>query len=301
VGLDQVVGVLDADTRAELTVLLAELRDGLGGKAGPLAADLRAVRRTLGSGGRLAAALAKRRVLVAALVDDSSRVLNAVGARDRELAQAVAGGATVSRVTASRDADLSAAVAQLPATLHSLERGLRGFTALAPPLSTALARLQPLARSLPGAARSLRRTLPAANTLLADVSSLARSGAAPAHDAAAVARELGPVASGLLAPLRSASTTVDAIDEHKDGIGLLGQRFSGVFSTNDAEGPILRGLGSFEAFNPADFGFSSNAGGATLARAKLGVVEALTATCLHTNALACVVRYLVPGLPEAVR
>jgi phospholipid/cholesterol/gamma-HCH transport system substrate-binding protein len=300
VGIDQVVGVLDADTRAQLTVLLAELHTGLSGRSGALAADLRELEHAVSSGGHLTATLARRRVVLTRLVRNAARVLQTVGVRNRELADAVAGGSKILRVTARRDAALATSVADLPATLAELRRGLRGFTALAPPLRTALARLRPLARSLPAAARSLRRTLPAADTLVADVSALARDGSAPARAAAGVARQLRPVSAGLLAPLRSADTTVAAIDKNKDGIGLLGERFSGIFSTNDAIGPVLRGLGSFEPFDPADFGFGG-ATGTRLTRVKLGVVEALTATCLHSDPLACLLRYLIPGLPGAVR
>ena len=300
VGIDQVVGVLDADTRAQLTVLLAELRAGLDGRSGALAGDLRELDRTLGSAGTLTATLARRRALLTRLVGDASRVLQTVGQRNRELADAVAGGAAVLRVSAHRDAALSSSVAALPDTLAQLDRGLRGFTALAPPLRTALARLRPLARGLPSAAASLQRTLPAANTLLADVSALARDGAAPAHAAAGVTRRLRPVATGLQAPLRSAEETITAIDKNKNGIGLLGERFSGIFSINDGESTVLRGLGSFEALDPADFGFPG-ATGARLARVQLDVVRALTATCLANAPLACLVRYLIPGLPGAVR
>jgi hypothetical protein len=90
------------------------------------------------------------------------------------------------------------------------------------------------------------------------------------------------------------------VDRDRSGIGELGDNFSGVFSTNDANGPILRGLGFFERFNPADFGFPANARGAQLARARTESVLALMRVCLHINPVACLVRYLIPGLPGAV-
>ncbi|MCW3013572.1 MAG: hypothetical protein JWO02_664, partial [Solirubrobacterales bacterium] len=113
-------------------------------------------------------------------------------------------------------------------------------------------------------------------------------------------RRLGPTAEQLKTPVAQLQPIVKAIDDRKDGIGLLGERFSGVLSTNDANGAILRGLGFFEAFNPANFG-AAGATGARLARVKTDVVRALVATCRQDNPVACLVRYLVPGLPGAVR
>ena len=71
-----------------------------------------------------------------------------------------------------------------------------------------------------------------------------------------------------------------------------------MLSTNDANGPILRGLGTFEPFNPADFGFSSSSSRATAAAQ---AAKALSLSCLHGELVACLVRYLVPGLPGSVR
>jgi hypothetical protein len=101
-------------------------------------------------------------------------------------------------------------------------------------------------------------------------------------------------------PVARAKPIVDAVNERKEGVGLLGERFSGVLSTNDANGPILRGLGTFEPFNPADVGFPG-ATGAQRAALAAKAVTALTNECLTDNQLACLVRYLVPGLPGAVR
>ena len=106
-------------------------------------------------------------------------------------------------------------------------------------------------------------------------------------------------------PKRSASPSpgcspiVAAIDKNKDGIGLLGERFSGVFSTNDANGIILRGLGFFEKLNPANLG-APGASGAELRSLQRKSVRALLKAC-KDNALACLARYLIPGLPGAVR
>jgi hypothetical protein len=108
-----------------------------------------------------------------------------------------------------------------------------------------------------------------------------------------VARELTPA-------LQRVEPIVSAINDRRQGIGQLGERFSGVLSTDDTNGPVLRGLGSFESFNPADFGYPG-ASGAKQTALETQATQALTLTCLHGNPVACLVRYLVPGLPGSVR
>jgi hypothetical protein len=111
---------------------------------------------------------------------------------------------------------------------------------------------------------------------------------------------LEPTATALTSAISRVEPIVAAVNDRRQGIKQLGERFSGVLSTNDANGPILRGLGSFEPFNPADFGFAS-AGAAARAGAADRAARALTLTCLHGQLVACLVRYLVPGLPGSVR
>jgi hypothetical protein len=125
---------------------------------------------------------------------------------------------------------------------------------------------------------------------------LATKGNSPLKDVAGSLRQLGPAATGLRSPAQKLFPSLQAIDRNKNGIGEVGDRFSGVFSTNDSNGPILRGLGFFEPINPADLGFSSG----DQQTAKADAAKALTQACLGSNALACLVRYLVPGLPGTV-
>jgi len=115
-----------------------------------------------------------------------------------------------------------------------------------------------------------------------------------------VFKPLAGTARALTPAIADVAPIVDAVNTDRSGIGVLGARFSGVLSTNDANGPILRGLGTFEAFNPADFGVPNATPAQTVALAAQAV-HALTLTCLDGGLVACLVRYLVPGLPGAVR
>jgi hypothetical protein len=158
----------------------------------------------------------------------------------------------------------------------------------------------PAAGELPGALAAVRRTAPAARSLLADLDTLAKDGARPARQLGLTLRRLGPTVRSIRAPVRRLEPIVAAIDEHRDGVGALGERFSGVLSTADANGTILRGLGFIEPIDPANFGLPG-ARGAQLVKLRSEVARALTYTCTTENAIACLLRYLVPGLPGAVR
>jgi hypothetical protein len=112
-------------------------------------------------------------------------------------------------------------------------------------------------------------------------------------------RQLGPSTEALREPVAGLHPILADIDKNKEGIGLLGERFSGVFSTNDANGVILRGLGFFEKPDPANLG-APGASGAELRSLQRKSVRALLKAC-KDNAIACLARYLIPGLPGAAR
>src|SRR5207253_1369952 len=145
VGLDELVSVLDADTRAQAQVVLGQLAVGLRGRSGALR--------------------------------------DAVLRLDRALDPA-------RQVT------------------HALPAPLDGARAAAPDFTRA--------------ARALR--------------TLGGRGARPLRDARRSATALGPTARTLAPALHDGRTILAAVDRRRDGIGLLGERFSGVLSTNDANG-----------------------------------------------------------------
>lgn len=301
VGLDRVVGVLDADTRAQVQVLLGELSRGLAGRTGRLGASLQELARLTQPATGVAASLADRRVLLSRLVRDLDAMLGEVGRHDGDLARVVDAGRRTLDVTAARDRELAGTVRELPATLASLGSAFTAVDALAPSLDPALVRLRPFARRLPAALAALRAFTPTGLGLTRDLTTLATRGGRPARDLRGALETLGPAARSLHEPVAQLLPTLRAIDKNKTGIGQLGDNFSGVFSTNDANGPILRGLGFFEPFDPRNFGFPGGTSGRGLELAKRDAATALTRVCLRVNPVACLVRYLVPGLPGALK
>jgi phospholipid/cholesterol/gamma-HCH transport system substrate-binding protein len=300
VGTDRVVSLLDADTRAQLQVLLPQLAKGLDGRASDLRADLDELGRVVDSSRLVAGALAERRHELVRFVDSLDTVVSRLAERRSQLGDAVDAAQETLAVSAGRDGELDRVMAELPPTLDQVNGALDAVNALSRPLVPALEQLRPVAERLPGALDATRDLLPHASQLVDDLDDLSARGAAPVSHLRSLLEDLGPTSDAIKGSVSDLDPIVAAVDKNKDGIGLLGDRFSGVFSTNDANGPILRGLGFFEPFNPEDLGFSSGASGAELQRAKLDSVAALTKVCLKENPVACLVRYLVPGLPGFV-
>jgi hypothetical protein len=133
-----------------------------------------------------------------------------------------------------------------------------------------------------------------------DLGLLNRRGRRPLRRLGELLSELGPASRALGAPVRKLTPVAKALGRHRQGPGDLGANWSGVFSTNDGNGPVLRGLGFWEPVNPANLGVPTATASqrATLDRE---VVRALESLCLQESDLACLARYLVPGLPGSVR
>ena len=297
--LDRVISTLDADARAQLQILLGELAVGLRDRGTPLRAALAELAPALDSTGRVAAALSDRRRLLARLVGQLDRVFATLGDRRGALEDVLVAGRQTLETTGRRDRELADMTNALPGTLQAVGSALDEVRRLAAPLEPALEDLRPAARRLPAALRDVREIVPTARGLLDDLAPVVQEGRRPIRDLRAALSALGPASRELRGPVQDLLPVLRAVDENRDGISLLGERFSGVFSTNDVNGPILRGLGFFEEFNPANFGFPGAQDGQRRALAGKAV-RALLKAC-KTNAAACLARYLVPGLPGAAR
>ena len=298
--LDRLTAIMDADTRAQVAILLDQLAVGIGGRGGELRAAVAQLAAVVNPARQVTAALARRRILLSSLVGSLARLSQVAESHDQQLATSLAAGADTLSVTSRREGALAQGISSLPGTLTTLDDALNRVRSLADPLAPALSRLDASAVALPGALSALRGAVPTVDGLLGAASALVRDGSGGAQAAAAVFKPLAGTARALTPAIADVAPIVDAVNTDRSGIGVLGARFSGVLSTNDANGPILRGLGTFEAFNPADFGVPNATPAQTVALAAQAV-HALTLTCLDGGLVACLVRYLVPGLPGAVR
>jgi virulence factor Mce-like protein len=298
--LDQVISVLDADTRAQLSIMVDQLARGIGSHGGQLAAAVEQLRTLLDPATQIASALARRRQLLAELVTSLARIGASTEQHDLQIAQALRSGAVTLSVAARGQSSIAASVVALPATLQAVDSALRLTSSLATPLVPTLSGLRPTAAALPRALTSLRSAVPGASALLSAAEAFTRKGGPGLRAAAATMAKLGTTATALTPAIADFEPIVSAVNARRNGIAQLGERFSGVLSTDDANGPVLRGLGTFEPFNPADFGYPS-ATPAQTAKLAAQAAQALTLTCRQGQLVACLVRYLVPGLPGSVR
>src|SRR5829696_1345912 len=153
---DQVVRTLDTDTRAQLAVLLGELRLGTEETTTPLRRALVELGRASEPAAGVADALADRRNLLSRLVSELDQVYTSLGWRRDALTAAVQAGGRTLAVTGRRDAELATALRRLPSTLRALDGALAEVEVLASPLEPALVRLRPAARALRPALVALR-------------------------------------------------------------------------------------------------------------------------------------------------
>lgn len=299
VQLDRVLETLDSDSRAHLQILLRQLRIGLRDRETPLREALGRLDDAVSSSSQVADALADRRRLLAALVTELDTVFTTLGKRGESLRQVITAGRETLQTTAARDAEIATSMRELPRTLDGMGDALADVRSLAQPLLPALEDLRPAAKELPATLRSLRDFVPSGQGLVDDLGRLVSDGREPMAGLRGALKELGPSSEALREPVAGLHPILAEIDKNKDGIGLLGERFSGVFSTNDANGVILRGLGFFEKPDPANLG-APGASGAELRSLQRKSVRALLKAC-KDNAVACLARYLIPGLPGAAR
>lgn len=297
VGTDRVLSVLDADTRAQAQILLAELGRALEGRGGEIAADLAKLGDVVSSSTAVAEALAERRKLLTRFVDELDVIFTRLAERRGQLGGAIDAGRELLATTAARAEELGDALDSLPTALANTRGALDSLERLAGPLEPALAELRPAARALPGALGALQRIVPEGERLVTSVAALGERGAEGAQALRGVLERLGPASEEVRPAVPDAARIVSAVDKNKEGIGVLGDRFSGVFSVNDANGPILRGLGFFETPDPVNLGFGPD----EQAKANRMLARALRGVCEAENAIACLVRYLIPSLPGAVR
>ncbi len=299
VQLDRVLETLDTDSRAQLQILLGQLRTGLHDRQTPLREALGRLDDAVSSSSQVADALADRRRLLTGLVTELDTVFTTLGDRGAALREVITSGRRTLQTTAGRDAEIAASMRELPRTLDGLGTALADVRTLAQPLQPALEGLRPTAKQLPETLRSLRDFVPSGQGLVDDLGKLVSDGREPVAALRGALEQLGPSSEALREPVAGLRPILADIDRNKTGIGLLGERFSGIFSTNDANGPILRGLGFFEKLNPANLG-APGASGAQLRTLQRKSVRALLKAC-KDNPLACIARYLIPGLPGAAR
>jgi len=268
VNSDQVLASLDADTRQFLEILVNAGGTGLRGRGAQLRALLKATQPTFARSMRIARAVADRRAKVRRLVSNLRLLAHAGATKDRQLASLVDSSSAVFGTFARRDADLQAAVGQLPSALHATRSALAATHGLALDARPALAQLLPVARELAPA-------LVQARPLLRDATPVVRGGIRPlVRHAIPLLQRLGPSVKlidrstpGLIDAGHALNHIVNEAAYNPPGpeegylfwLPWFAHDSNSVLSIDDAHGAVFRGLvlfgcttaGQLLAANPA--------------------------------------------------
>jgi virulence factor Mce-like protein len=161
VDLDQVVNVLDGDTRARLQVLINEAGAGLTGRRSDWNQTLRVLGPTLADADRLVAVLARDNSSLATTVAAGSRFVERLSGERRQLGRLVDVAGATMRTTAQRRTALRLTLQEAPGTLVAA----RGF----------LSDLRRTTTPLRPAATALRATAPALSSTLAELPGFQRA------------------------------------------------------------------------------------------------------------------------------
>ena len=303
VHVDELSGVLDADTQAQVQTLVTEADLALRGRDREVRAILGELGALTDGATPLAEALADRRRQVAELTRGLDKLFATVGARGEQLAGAIEAGRRTLDVTAARGPELAAATRQLAPVLRQASDSLVSTQAIAEPLDSALAELTPAADSIGPGARELAALTPEIDSFMAEAEGLVEEGSEPMHLLAKGSEGIGErVRDDQIPATKDLAELVGLLHEYQTGVVQFSENMSALLSAN-------RNGGTYVPYNIVGIEFSPEGFGLPLGEAnerigpdgetRLGVLfaQALERAC-KDNATACAIRFGLPGLPK---
>jgi phospholipid/cholesterol/gamma-HCH transport system substrate-binding protein len=165
VNLEEILAMLDRDSRDYLNLLLADgaqaLDDGGGRDLAGVFRRFEPLSRHIGKASRL---VAQRRVMLKRLIGNLSQLSTELGARDKDIVRFVRGSQAVFQRFATQTDNLQRSVELLPSTLQKSNRALAKVDTLGRTLGATSTQLDPAARALAPALREVepffRKTTP---------------------------------------------------------------------------------------------------------------------------------------------
>jgi phospholipid/cholesterol/gamma-HCH transport system substrate-binding protein len=153
---DELLAVLDTDTRTWLTSLITDIDRGITGRGHDLRRLFANLTPTATQLRRLTSLVAARRGEVASIVHNLGVLTSSVSSRDGQLRTVVRAGARTLQALASQDAALRDAIVRLPGTLQTTRTTLADVATLSDSLGPTATALLPTARRLPSVLRDAR-------------------------------------------------------------------------------------------------------------------------------------------------
>jgi virulence factor Mce-like protein len=239
--LDQVVNVLDADTRTRLSILINEAGAAFSGRR----ADFNQLL------GTLPHSLVKANALLSQLVSDNHTLGDTVTSSDRVLARVSGERRSLSRLVgvlgqtaaplAQKRAALRATLARAPGTLRTLQRFLgdlkattaplgpaaRDISATAPALTATLDQVDPFRQAADPALKTATKAAPTLTRLAAGATPVVKQAAPVVAQVADVSKALVPVS--------------DTLDHSVDNVLAIVQNWSRAIQFRDGLSHVFRG------------------------------------------------------------
>jgi phospholipid/cholesterol/gamma-HCH transport system substrate-binding protein len=258
VNSDEVLSILDADTRAYLEILLnaggTALRDdssdGVQGAPADLRETFKRFEPTARDAARLTKQLAKRRRNISRSIHSFQQLVTELGANDAELAAFVDSSNANFEAFAQEEQSLREALELLPSTLSQTTTTLRDVNTLAAELGPTLEGLRPFARELAPSLRKQRPFLRETTPIIRDqVRPFARDVQPTVRDLKAATKDLAPVAPRLERSFKVLNKFFNtlAYDPPNGDSYLFWSAWAAhsgalLANTQDAHGPLIRGI-----------------------------------------------------------
>lgn len=251
VNLDEFLSVLDGDTRTYLQMLLNGAATGLNNNGANLAQVFRRFDPTARDTAKITQLLSQRRQYIQRSIHNFGVFANALAARDQQLGTFVDSSNAVFQRFAHQDANLQRTIQLLPAALRDTNAALAQARTFADEAGPALGALRP-------GARALGPSLVAARPFLRDTTPIIQNQLRPFTQVATpVVQQLRPAASEFADATPGFTTTFRVLNAFLNGLAYnpsgpsegylfylawLNHVSNSIFSAQDAEGPIRRGV-----------------------------------------------------------
>lgn len=255
VNLDEILAMLDVDTRQALAMVAGEGGIALGGQGGrAFARDLRRLEPLTRHTAEATRYVVRRRFQLRRLVTNLSRIADELGSRDQQLARFIRSNADLFRRLANQNRNLGASLERLPGAMDASDVALRKVDRLSRTLKTAVPRLRPGARALPAALRDLRPFLRRTTSVLRDqLRPFSRDAQPTVVALAPAAKTLAQTAPDLRKSLSVLNALTNGLAYDPPGDGPDGQSYlfhlawanhntNSVLSTQDGVGATRRAL-----------------------------------------------------------
>jgi phospholipid/cholesterol/gamma-HCH transport system substrate-binding protein len=251
VNLDEILASLDNDTRDYLTILVNAGAEGVGGNGRELARAIRRFEPSALYGRRVFGALEKRKANIRRVIHNLSLLMAELGARDDQVAQFVENSNAVFSSLASQDANLRATLTELPSALDETQRGLGKAKLLADELGPTLQALRPGARALGPTLRSVRpfvkETTPVIHN---EIRPFVRASRPTVTQLRPTLKDLATATPDLTRTFKVVNRLLDMLAYNPKGseegylfwVAWANHLGNQIFTTQDAHGPIRRGL-----------------------------------------------------------